>query len=167
MRQASAVQDLVSRRLRSREPRSSAAYLRRSVSKHSRSLPGICPGEAGYLMPVSFSVSSPHHFFENISNANSGNSNSNSEIISEISENKLPACTTKLTKCKNGIKIYLVNIQCLFARRDELAAQLDLHQLHVVCLQETWLDASTMDVTIPAYETISRRDRHDGENRGA
>ena len=62
--------------------------------------------------------------------------------------------------------MYLVNIQCLLARIDELAAQLELHQPHVVCLQETWLDASTKDVTIPGYEVISRRDRHDGENRG-
>ena len=81
-------------------------------------------------------------------------------------KNNLNACSSTLTKCKNGISIYLINIQCLLARIPELIAQLELHQPHVVCLQETWLDASSKNVDIPGYEIISRRDRHEGENRG-
>ena len=33
-------------------------------------------------------------------------------------------------------------------------------------LQETWLDASVEHVNIPGYKIISRRDRHENENRG-
>jgi len=48
----------------------------------------------------------------------------------------------------------------------ELCRQLELHAPHVVCLQETWLDASTKEISIPGYEVVSRRDRHAGANRG-
>ena len=144
VRQASAVHDLVSRRLRRRGPRSSAACLRRSVPKHSRSLPGMCLGEARHLVPVSLSVSPPPHPSENISSLKSGISSLQPEIFSESkSKINLTACRPTLTKCKNGISIYLINIQCLLARIPELVAQLELHQPHVVCVQETWLDASS------------------------
>ena len=35
-----------------------------------------------------------------------------------------------------------------------------------MCIQETWLDKTTKDVNIPGYVVVSRRDRHDGANRG-
>ena len=46
------------RRLRRRGPRSQLALVRRSVPRHRRTLPGMCPGESGHVMPVSFSKAS-------------------------------------------------------------------------------------------------------------
>ena len=57
-------------------------------------------------------------------------------------------------------------IQCLLAHLVELCFQLDLHRPHVVCIQETWLNASHESVDIPGYTICSRRDRHNGDNRG-
>ena len=48
----------------------------------------------------------------------------------------------------------------------ELSHYLELYQPHVVCLQETWLNASVEEVKIPGYVICSRRDRHQGDNRG-
>ena len=67
---------------------------------------------------------------------------------------------------KSDLRIYLINIQCLLARLPELVMHLEIHQPHVVCLQETWLDASTKEISIPGYVVVARRDRHPGANRG-
>ena len=47
------------RRLRRRGPRSQIAYLRRSVSKHHRTLPGMSPGESGDVVPDSDRIRKP------------------------------------------------------------------------------------------------------------
>ena len=77
----------------------------------------------------------------------------------------LPARTVKTVK---GVCILFANIQCLLAHLHfaELCRQLDLQRPHVVCIQETWLNTSIKEVSVPGYEVVSRRDRHEGENRG-
>ena len=57
--------------------------------------------------------------------------------------------------------ILLVNVRSIneAARRAELSACLLLHDPEVVCITETWLDASTKYVDIPGYALVSRRDR--------
>jgi hypothetical protein len=56
----------------------------------------------------------------------------------------------------------------LFAHKHfaELCFQLEVHSPYVICVQETWLDDSIKEVTIPGYVICSRRDRHKGANRG-
>ena len=54
----------------------------------------------------------------------------------------------------------------MLARLDELCFQLELHRPHVVCIQETWLDETHPEISMPGYEVCSRRDRHEGANRG-
>ena len=66
---------------------------------------------------------------------------------------------------QNGLLIFLI-IQCLLARIPELCHHLEEHRPHIVCIQETWLDKTCIDVNIPGYDVLSRRGRHDGENRG-
>ena len=66
----------------------------------------------------------------------------------------------------NGISILSINIQCLAAKLAELIYHLEMHRPHVVLIQETWLDATTKDVQIAGYSEVSRRDRHEGANRG-
>ncbi len=59
-----------------------------------------------------------------------------------------------------------VNIQCLKARLTELCFHLASLRPHIVLLQETWLDESVEEISIPEYKVISRRDRAKTENRG-
>ena len=64
------------------------------------------------------------------------------------------------------IKIYSINIKCLLAHIAELTYFLELHCPHVVCIQETWLDISSKEATIPNYNVLWRRDRSESPNRG-
>ena len=87
------------------------------------------------------------------------------------SMNRINRCTPVLdgnSSNLDGIHVYSVNIQMLTAKKHlaELSFQLQLHRPHVVLIQETWLDKSTEDVEIEGYTLVSRRDRHDGSNRG-
>ena len=53
------------------------------------------------------------------------------------------------------------------ARLAELSHHLEMYRPHVVCIQETWLDASIKESPrVPGYTECSRRDRHAGSNRG-
>ena len=73
------------------------------------------------------------------------------------------ACNQNLGNC---ISIYCINIQCLLAHLPELQAHLDLHQPHIVLIQETWLDESVEHVYVSGYVIVSRRDRSTSANRG-
>ena len=68
--------------------------------------------------------------------------------------------------CLHGNCIYIINIQYLFAYLYKLKFQLEVYQSHVVLIQETWLETSTKEINIKNYEVVSRRDRHEGANRG-
>ena len=48
----------------------------------------------------------------------------------------------------------------------ELIHVLQIHQPHIVFLQETWLDASVENIRIDGYNIVSRRDRKATANRG-
>ena len=132
-------------RIRRRGPRSDLATLRRSVPKYRRTLPDISPGESG-------------------------------DVISEINIQNESQCNNSFSKSTpdlagsnskmNGISILSINIQCLAAKLAELIYHLEMHRPHVVLIQETWLDATTKDVQIAGYSEVSRRDRHEGANRG-
>ena len=41
-----------------------------------------------------------------------------------------------------------------------------MHQPHIVMVQESWLNKSIEEVHIDGYKMLSRRDRHENENRG-
>ena len=48
----------------------------------------------------------------------------------------------------------------------ELEHHLQVHQPHIVMIQETWLNAETEHINISNYKKVSRRDRKDTQNRG-
>ena len=58
------------------------------------------------------------------------------------------------------------NIQCLKARQAELCHHLGIQRPHIVMLQETCLNKSMEEIKIPGYRHVSRRDRHEKDNRG-
>ena len=67
---------------------------------------------------------------------------------------------------KETVLIYCINIRCLLKHLAELEFHLEAYKPHVVFIQETWLNASVESISILNYRTISRRDRHAGDNRG-
>ena len=170
---------LASVRSRRRGPRSQISLLRRSVPRHRRTLPDTGPGESGLLVSDNFSHQPPQPIFDNsilhatqtifpeeiantpkVMQSNVPNSNLH------INENVLQEAVSDARNSMHDLCIYSINIQCLLAHLDELCFQLELHQPHVVCIQETWLDKTRPEITIPGYEVCSRRDRHEGANRG-
>ena len=58
------------------------------------------------------------------------------------------------------------NIRSLLGKIGELSHLLEMFDVHVVCIQETWLDASVQSPALPNFRIISRRDRSNGPNRG-
>ena len=151
-----ALQSVSSRRLRRRGPRSQAACLHRSVPKHRRTLPGMCPGEAGHVMPApNFSPPSQRNIFQ-----------IPEQHLADGSASTPASASASASVSSNGISIYLINIRSLLAHSAELFFQLEIHRPHVVCIQETWLDESHKEIDIPGYEIVARRDRHAGSNRG-
>ena len=52
------------------------------------------------------------------------------------------------------------------ANLTELQYHLEVHQPHIVFLQETWLDASVENIIVEGYNVVSRRDRKATANRG-
>lgn len=62
--------------------------------------------------------------------------------------------------------IYCINIRCLLAHSAELSYQLELHEPHIVLIQESWLNATTKEINLVDYKLIERRDRSQSENRG-
>ena len=138
------------RRHRRRGPRSQIALLRRSLPRHRRTLPDTCLGESKHLVSVPID--------SNLSLQ--GNANNNPIQILHESD-------ASANNSLHGLCIYSVNIQCLLAHLAELQFHLDANQPHVVCIQEAWLNLSTTDIPqIAGYEVCSRRDRHEGDNRG-
>ena len=147
-----ALQSVSSRRLRRRGPRSQAACLHRSVPKHRRTLPGMCPGEAGHIMPASnFSPPSQRTIFQIPEKHLADAPASSSASASASAPAPAPASTSVSS---NGISIYLINIRSLLAHLAELSFQLEIHCPHVVCIQETWLDESHKEIDIPGYEIL-------------
>ena len=133
-------------RLRRRGPRSHLALLRHSVAKSCRTLPGTSPGESGDIVS------------ESLSHIESQDVNTNNSRCTSVREGQ--------NSKREVVQIYSVNIQCLSAHLAELTFQLQLHRPHVVLIQETWLTKLTKDVEIEGYSYVSRRDRHDNDNRG-
>ena len=62
--------------------------------------------------------------------------------------------------------IYCINIRCLLSNFAELCVQVKAVDPHLILLQETWLNKSVEEISIPGYNIISRRDRNENENRG-
>jgi len=48
----------------------------------------------------------------------------------------------------------------------ELVQSTKAHDIHLVLLEESWLDASIENLVLPNFAVISRRDRSEGPNRG-
>ena len=48
----------------------------------------------------------------------------------------------------------------------ELRCFLEDHDIHIVCIQESWLDASIENPVLPNYYVVARRDRSEKANRG-
>ena len=57
-------------------------------------------------------------------------------------------------------------IRSLLGKVGELTHLLVSLDVHVVCVQESWLDASVENPVLPNYVVVSRRDRCPGPNRG-
>jgi hypothetical protein len=64
--------------------------------------------------------------------------------------------------------IFFVNIQGLLSHLPELTAALHVLKIApgLVCLNETFLDASIESITLEGYELVARRDRDDGRKCG-
>ena len=115
------------------------------MPKHRRSLPGTRSGESGRLVPDISICNRQQH---------------------RKASMPMKRDTEGINNSLHGISVYLVNIQCMLARLPELCHHLENEHPHVVCIQETWLDQSVKDVNVPGYTVCSRRDRHEGSNRG-
>ena len=148
------------RRFHKRGRRSELAVLRRSLPKRCRTLPGVVPGETGTSMPDPVLNSNPHQ-----SNIIHNESNSRCRHFgSSVGPNDVARDTKQ--RIKQDLLIYVQNIRCLKANLAELTHHLQQYQPHLVLLQETWLDASTEEVSITGYRLVSRRDRASNANRG-
>ena len=64
------------------------------------------------------------------------------------------------------LRILSCNIRSLVRKLGELIVILGLLNINFLCIQESWLDASTKHLLIPNFQEISRKDRKDGPNRG-
>ena len=64
------------------------------------------------------------------------------------------------------LNLYVCNIRSIINKIGELSRQLELYDVHVVLIQETWLDASYLTVHLPNYVVLGRRDRNEDVNRG-
>ena len=107
------------KRLRRRGPRSHLVFLRRSVAKSCRTLPGISLGESRDSIPVP------------CLNLPCEASNASSNLSKCMLENR------DSNLCHKGIFVYNVNIRCILAHLTESEYHLDLHRPHVVMIQAT------------------------------
>ena len=80
-------------------------------------------------------------------------------LSNDVSTNPGPQCNH--TTAPKGLRIYHLNICRLHNKMDELCLFCNEHRLHVLALNETWLDASFDDkeLSIPGYGVI-RNDRN-------
>lgn len=87
----------------------------------------------------------------------------NVTLVPQVLHNNLnDKCMSQINadlSSRDTILDYNINIQCLLANQTELEYHLEQHRLHIVTLQETWLDASTEDLDIKSYVAVSRCDR--------
>jgi hypothetical protein len=72
---------------------------------------------------------------------------------------------TQICKLQSVI-ILCINIRSLTNKIIELVHLVKAHDAHLICLQETWLDASHEAIEIPNFICIGRRDRSVNANRG-
>ena len=59
----------------------------------------------------------------------------------------------------NDIPLLVPDVQISHIKRIKLFGQLDKYKPDIVAITETWLDASFIEVLIPNYVIVSRRDR--------
>ena len=85
------------------------------------------------------------------------------DVVSGESETQTSA---SVDFSSQSMRIYSINIRCLLANIAEVIHHVELHDPHIILIQESWLNSSIEHVHIPNYSIISRRDRHDTENRG-
>ena len=133
--------------------------MRRALPKRCRALPGVVSGESETSTPDHFSIN-PQQITRDNSNSFPNQLNANSQFDASVEESR------PKTAKKDIVLLLVVNIQCLKARLTEFCFHLESLRPHIVLLQETWLDESVEDISIPGYKTISRRDRAKTENRG-
>jgi hypothetical protein len=58
------------------------------------------------------------------------------------------------------------NIRSLMGKIRELRCFLEEHDIYIVCIQESWLDASVENPVLPNYYVVARKDRSHKANRG-
>ena len=58
------------------------------------------------------------------------------------------------------------NIRCFLHKKNELQIIVEANDIHLIMIQESWLDQSIENVVLPNYITIGRRDRSSDPNRG-
>ena len=61
---------------------------------------------------------------------------------------------------------YVVILDPSGGKIDELSCVVKANDVHIVCVQESWLDASVPNPVLPNFVIVSRRDRSQGSNRG-
>ena len=64
------------------------------------------------------------------------------------------------------LRILCCNVQSIMGKLTELSFLADLYHVDVFMIQETWLDASIQNLSLPNFHVLSRRDRSDEPNRG-
>ena len=64
------------------------------------------------------------------------------------------------------LRVLSCNIRSILGKLDELAELLRQLDVHVVCIQESWLDISVLNPIVPNFYIVSRVDRGPDPNRG-
>ena len=134
--------------IRRRGPRSQKALLRRSLPRRCRAPVDATFGESAVHVSTPTVSPSPQQII--------------TSPLPHVSLRK----TSRSNVRKEAVLIYCINIRYLLKYLAELEFHLEAYRPHIVFVQETWLNGSVESVTVQNYRTISRRDRHAGENRG-
>ena len=64
------------------------------------------------------------------------------------------------------LHIYICNIRSFLGKVTELVHVVKEQDIHIVMIQESWLDASVSKIDFPNFQVLSRRDRSESCNRG-
>ena len=64
------------------------------------------------------------------------------------------------------LHILCCNAQSLLGKLDELRYLADNNKIDIILVQEIWLDASIVNIDMPGFFILSRRDRSENVNRG-
>ena len=92
---------------------------------------------------------------------------SRSQSSQGISDERLRATQAPLeTVVSQPLHILSCNIRCVLSKLSELHVIVLQHDVHIILVQETWLDASVEQVDLHGYVAIARRDRSHSDNRG-